>query len=149
MSQNTAPISVADQTINLLTAAKAGKPIEHQACHNSGVWVGFVGSADNLAVAISVRGVNQFRVKPTVKREPLSAKDFPPGTVVRYRDLAKTVFATVTAVGPAGIYFSFNSNAPKFREYDHPELITGQLRRKLPGKDSKWIRAYNRVEVSQ
>ncbi len=147
MSQINAPISIADQIINLLTAAKAGKKLQRLSTPNG--WIPYTGTPDQLTGAIAFHGARQFRVAPSVKREPLTAKDFPPGTVVRYRDQSKDAYVIVQGVGPGGIVFQTNGGSIKFREFTHPELITGQLRRKLPGKDSKWIRSYKRTEVPQ
>lgn len=147
MPQVNAPISISDLTINLLTAAKAGKKLELN--HTFRGWLPYTGTPDQLAGAIAIHGARQFRVAPSVKREPLTAKDFPPGTVVRYRDQSKDAYVTIQTVGPGGIIIPSNGGGVKFREFSHPELITGQLRRKLPGKDSKWIRSYKRIEVAQ
>lgn len=119
-----------------------GKPIEF--C-SYGKWTR-VSSGYNIALS-EAQDPAKYRVSPNANRKPLTNADFPRGTVLRFRSDSHEVRRLVVSIDQHGLSFQAGPLCDRTLSYvrfDDDRFLSGEIRRKLPGKQSLWIRAYSK-----
>lgn len=119
-----------------------GKPVES---YSYGKWSKVAPGA--VLPLANVQEPELYRVSPNANRKPLTNADFPRGTVLRFRSDSHDVRRLVVSIDQHGL--SFQAGSPVFQtiayvRFDDDRFLSGEIRRKLPGKQSLWIRAYSK-----
>lgn len=105
-----------------------------------------VTTAQSISLVLS-QDPSRYRVSPNANRKPLTNADFPRGTVLRFRFDSHDVRRLVVSIDKNGLSFqagSLTDNRLTYVRFDDERFLSGVIRRKLPGKDSLWIRAYSK-----